>query len=86
MVDESSLPGFSERAVDSLTDARSAVNSASDEVADVGRHFKEAVEAAKQPRTVLARLEDLTRAAPLAMLSIAFIAGVMFVSKRQRRY
>lgn len=86
MVDEPGQPGFSEHAVDSLTDARRAVNSATEEVAEVGRHFKKAVESAKQPGTYLAMLEDLTRAAPLAMLGIAFIAGATFASRRQRRY
>ena len=88
-------PGFPERAADSLTDASrvvrstaddavAIVRSATDDVVAVGRHLKDAVDATRRPGGPLWMLEKLTRAAPLAMLGIAFIAGALFASGRQR--
>ena len=77
-------PGFPERAIDSLTDASRVVRSATDDVVEVGRHLKDAVDATRRPGGPLWMLEKLTRAAPLAMLGIAFIAGALFASSRQR--
>lgn len=77
-------PGFPERAADSLTDATRVVRTATDDVVAVGRHLKDAVDATRRPDGPLWMLEKLTRAAPLAMLGIAFIAGALFASGRQR--
>ena len=85
MADDPAQPSLPERAFDSLTDARRAVLTATEEVVEVGRHFCETVEAAKQPNTYVRWLEELVRAAPLPMLGITFVAGVMFAAGRRRR-
>lgn len=73
-------PGLSERAIDSLTDARRAVLSATREVAEVGDHFRDAVHA--QRRNAFAEfIRDCTRSAPLTMLGVAFVAGVMLARR-----
>lgn len=64
-----------------LDAAKGAVNAATEQVDKVGRHFKEKVEAAKQPETYLEMLKDVTKAAPLAMLAIAFVGGILFARR-----
>jgi hypothetical protein len=51
---------------------------------EVGRHFSDAIEKAKQPKTYVEILKDATRGAPIAMPVTAFIAGAMFASGRRR--
>ena len=82
MTYEDNQPGLSTRAIDSLTDAQRAVQSASEEVKDVRRHFRKAVHAAKRPNTYAKLARDCTRAAPLTMLGIAFVAGLMLAGRR----
>jgi hypothetical protein len=43
------------------------------------------IEKAKRSKPYVEVLKDATRAAPIAMLVTAFIAGVMFASGRRRR-
>ncbi|WP_441244568.1 hypothetical protein [Tardiphaga sp. 768_D3_N2_1] len=64
-----------------LDAAKGAVNAATEQVDKVGQHFKEKVEAAKQPETYLEMLKDVTKAAPLAMLAIAFVGGILFARR-----
>lgn len=73
-------PNLSERAVDSLTDARRAVLTATKEVAEVGEHFREAVRG-PQPNAFAGLIRDCTRGAPLTMLGLAFAAGVMLARR-----
>ncbi|KZD21343.1 hypothetical protein [Tardiphaga robiniae] len=70
---------FGERGLDA---AKDAVNAATEQVDKVGRHFKDKIEAAKQPETYLEMLKDITKAAPLGMLAIAFIGGMLFARRR----
>jgi len=83
--DQTNDPGMAARAADSLTDARYAVETATDEVLRTSRRVRAAVEGPGLPRAVLGFVQDITRIAPLAMLSVAFLAGAMLTS-RQRRY
>jgi hypothetical protein len=62
--------------------AKDAVNSAADQVEKVELHFKGKIEAAKRPETYVEMLKDLTKAAPLGTLAVAFIAGVLFGRRR----
>jgi hypothetical protein len=48
----------------------------------VERHFKEKIRAAKRPETYLETLRDLTKAAPLGMLTFAFLAGTLLARRR----
>jgi len=84
MPDESNEPGIAARAADGLTDAKRTVDAASEEVADVSRRIKAAINSPEFPKSILGLVEDITRAAPFAMLGIAFIAGAMFGAKRRR--
>ena len=73
-------PGLSERAIDSLTDARRAVLSATKEVAEVGNHLRDAVHA-QRPNAFAEFIRDCTRSAPLTMLGMAFVAGLMLARR-----
>jgi hypothetical protein len=70
---------------DRLNTVTDAVHAATAEVSEVGRHFSDAIEKAKRSKTYVEVLEDATRAAPIAMLVTAFIAGMMFASGHRRR-
>lgn len=62
--------------------AKDAVDVASAHVDDVGQHLKQKLEAAKRPETYLEMLKDVTKAAPLAMLAVAFVSGMIFARRR----
>jgi hypothetical protein len=62
--------------------AKDAVNSAAEQVHMVERHFKEKILSAKRPETYLEILKDLTKAAPLGMLAVAFLAGTLLARRR----
>lgn len=79
MTDDNERKPLGEKALDA---AKDTVNSASDYVDDVGRHFKQKLEAAKRPATYLEMLKDVTKAAPLGMLAVAFIGGMLFARRR----
>jgi hypothetical protein len=76
-------PNIAERASDTLTDVRQSVDAASDKAIEAGRRFAAAVQTANTT-PILDSIENFTRKAPLAMLGIAFIAGVMFATGRRR--
>jgi hypothetical protein len=65
-----------------LNAAKDTVNSAAAHVDEVGQHFKQKLEAAKRPETYLEMLKDVTKAAPLAMLAVAFLGGVLYARHR----
>jgi hypothetical protein len=70
---------FGERSLDA---AKDAVNVAKEQVDKVGQHFKDKIEAARQPETYVEMLKDMTKAAPLGMLAVAFIGGMLFARRR----
>jgi hypothetical protein len=80
-----SAPSEGGRANDALNFAKSAVESATAHVDEVGRHFSDTVEKARRPETYVELLKSATVAAPLAMLAAAFIVGVQFGLRRHRR-
>lgn len=65
-----------------LNAAKDTVNAAAGHVDEVGQHFKQKLEAAKRPETYLEMLMDVTKAAPLGMLAVAFIGGILFARRR----
>lgn len=79
MTDDDERKPLGEKALDA---AKDTVYAASDYVDDVGRHFKQNLEAAKRPATYLEMLKDVTQAAPLGMLAVAFIGGMLFARRR----
>jgi hypothetical protein len=62
--------------------ATGAVHAAAEQVDRVGRHLKRKIEAAKQPQTYLTMLAGVTKAAPLGMLAVAFVGGMLFARRR----
>ena len=65
-----------------LEAATNVVNSAAEHVAAVGQHIKEKAQAVKQPKTYVTMLEDMKKAAPIGMLVVAFIGGMIFARRR----
>lgn len=62
--------------------AKGAVEAATEQVDKIGQHFKAKVEAAKQPETYVAMLKEMTKGAPLGMLAVAFLCGMLFARRR----
>jgi hypothetical protein len=62
--------------------AAQVVHAAVEEVDRVGRHLKDKVDAAKRQETYVGMLKDVTKAAPLGMLAVAFIGGMLFARRR----
>jgi hypothetical protein len=73
------LRSAGEKGMDAAT---GAVHAAVDQVDRVGQHLKQKIETAKQPETYLTMLADMTKAAPLGMLAIAFLGGMLFARRR----
>jgi hypothetical protein len=69
---------FGERGFDAVKDA---VNAATEQFDKVGRHFKDKIDA-KQPQAYIELLKDVTKSAPLGMLAVAFIGGMLFARPR----
>lgn len=65
-----------------LEAAKDAVHSASDRVDEVVQHLREKLDAAKRQENYLQMLKDVTKAAPLGMLAVAFVSGVIFARRR----
>ena len=65
-----------------LDAAKDAVDVATEKVDELGRHIKRKVEAARKPETYIEMLKDMTKAAPLGMLAVAFIGGMLFARCR----
>ncbi|WP_398467877.1 hypothetical protein [Tardiphaga sp.] len=65
-----------------LNAAKDTVNAAGGHVDEVGQHFKQKLKAAKRPETYVEMLKDVTKAAPLGMLAVAFIGGMLFARRR----
>lgn len=76
-------PGSSDRPNAGLNAAADAVHAATETVAGVSRHFKDAVAASKRPETYIDALKDVTRSAPLGMLLAAFVTGLMLGRRRR---
>ncbi|MBI5131590.1 MAG: hypothetical protein HZA66_19295 [Rhodopseudomonas palustris] len=62
--------------------AKEAVFAASEHVENVGQHLKDKIEAVKHPEIYVQMLKDVTKAAPLGMLAVAFIGGMIFARRR----
>lgn len=79
MSEDTNSGSIGDKALDA---ARDTVNAAAGHVDEVGQHFKRKLEAAKRPETYLEMLKDVTKAAPLGMLAVAFIGGMLFARRR----
>lgn len=72
-------PSAAEKGIDA---AKEAVYAASEHVENVGQHLKDKIEAVKRPDIYVQMLKDVTKAAPLGMLAVAFIGGMIFARRR----
>jgi hypothetical protein len=79
MTDDAERRSLADEALDA---AKNTVNAAADQVDEIGEHFRKKLEAAKRPETYLDMLKDVTKAAPLGMLAVAFISGMVFARRR----
>jgi len=79
MTDDTERTPLGDRAFDATRDA---VDAASEHVNQVGRHLRHKLKAAKRPETYVDMLTDVTKAAPLGMLAVAFISGMLFARRR----
>ena len=77
--DRDDHPSMAEKGLEA---AKDVVHSASDRVDEVGQHLREKLDAAKRPENYLQMLKDVTKAAPLGMLAVAFVSGVIFARRR----
>ena len=66
----------------SFNAATGAVNAAAEQVDQVGQHLKNKVEAMRQPQTYVDVLKSATKAAPLGMLAVAFLGGMLVARRR----
>ena len=83
MSTEQNDPGLIAKTADSVTDVRTAIDSPSEEVSQIGGRLKSAWDHSPGVQSSIEFLETATRAAPLAALGIAFVFGVMFASRRR---
>jgi hypothetical protein len=75
-----------DRAVASLNEARRAVETAATDVRKFSRRLgRERSWQARSAAVVVDVLRTSVRAAPLTMMSLAFVAGAMLFSPRRRR-
>lgn len=84
MNNDANDPGFIARTTDSVTDVRTAIGSASDEVSEISGRLKNAWDHSRGIQSSVEFIESATRAAPLAALGVAFVFGVMFATGRRR--
>ena len=77
-------PCFIAKAADTVSDVRTAIDSASDEVSEIGGRLRSAWDHSRGVQSSIDFLETATRAAPLAALGVAFVLGVMFAAGRRR--
>jgi hypothetical protein len=79
------VQGESLIAENALNFAKTAVDRATAQVDEVSRHFSDATEKGRQPKTYVGLLKKAMAAAPIGMLVTAFIAGALFAPGRRHR-
>lgn len=75
-------PGLAERAIDTATDVSSTITEVSAALQAAVDRLSEIIATARQPGKPLATISAITREAPLASLSIAFLFGVAIARRR----
>ena len=84
MHDDENDPGLIARTSDTVTDVKTAIDNASDEVSEIGMRLKSAWDHSRGLKSSVEFIESATRAVPLAALGVAFLFGVMFATGRRR--
>jgi hypothetical protein len=75
-------PGMAERAIDTATDVSSTITEVSAALQAAVDRLSEVIATARQPGKPLATISAITREAPLASLSIAFLFGIAIARRR----
>ena len=75
-------PGMAERAIDTATDVSGTITEVSAALQAAVDRLSEIIATAQQPGKPLATISAITREAPLASLSIAFLFGVAIARRR----
>jgi hypothetical protein len=81
--DDNPTPPFIYEGLDPVPEPKSAIAEVSDAVTGTIKRVRSTIEAARQPGMPLSILSNIAREAPLASLSIAFLAGIA-VARRRR--
>jgi hypothetical protein len=75
-------PGIGERAIDTAADVSRTLNEVTETLQAAVDRLTDAIATARQPGKPLAILSAITREAPLASLSIAFLFGIAVARRR----
>ena len=75
-------PGMAERAIDTATEVSRTLNEVTETLQAAVDRLTHAIATARQPGKPLAILSAITREAPLASLSIAFLFGIAVARRR----
>ena len=75
-------PGMAERAVDTATDVSRTIGEVTGALKTAADRLSEAVAKARRPGRPLSTIADITRAAPLTSLFVAFLCGIAVARRR----
>ena len=75
-------PGMAERAIDTATDVSRTIGEVTGALKTAVDRLSEAVAEARQPGKPLSTIADITRAAPLTSLFVAFLFGIAVARRR----
>lgn len=75
-------PGMAERAIDTATDVSRTIGEVTGALKTAADRLSEAVAKARRPGRPLSTIADITRAAPLTSLFVAFLCGIAVARRR----
>ena len=75
-------PGMAERAIDTATDVSRTIGEVTGALKTAADRLSEAVAEARRPGRPVSTIADMTRAAPLTSLFVAFLFGVAVTRRR----
>jgi hypothetical protein len=75
-------PGMAERAIDTATDLSRTIGEVTVALKTAADRLSEAVAEARRPGRPLSSIADITRAAPLTSLLVAFLCGIALARRR----
>jgi hypothetical protein len=75
-------PGMAERAIDTATDVSRTIGEVTGALKTAADRLSEAVAESRRPGRPLSTIADITRAAPLASLFVAFLCAIALARRR----
>ena len=75
-------PGMAERAIDTATDVSRTIGEVTGALKTAADRLSEAVAESRRPGRPLSTIADITRAAPLASLFVAFLCAIAVARRR----